>query len=741
MFKPHSNARLIAFYLPQFHPIPENDEWWGKGFTEWTNVAKAKPLFRGHYQPRIPADLGFYDLRSPEARWAQANLAREHGIEGFCYWHYWFAGERLLERPFNEVLKSGEPDFRFCLAWANETWTGIWYGAPNRVLKAQTYPGLKDYELHFNTLLEAFADSRYITVDGKPIFMIYRPIKLPDARKVTDYWRNLALKAGLKGLHLIAQLESSEYTDWNPEANGFDAATLCNQSKILQVTPKDALKRFRRRLLSDSRIQAFYSEKLRRPFRLYLYEEALPHFVVDDDLRFEYYPCIIPGWDNTPRCGLNGLVLHNSTPELFRTQVRAALNVNAKKPMDRRIIFIKSWNEWAEGNYLEPDQKFGRDYLQVIKDEVCASTHVCSKISPSSKEEMPSPSAASKEIAISTELSVPMPPLEFRQMVGPPDLEFFDNPNGAVIFSELPVEAYDSVFDFGCGCGRLARQLLQQTVRPHRYVGIDIHRGMIDWCIHNLSVVDPNFEFFHHDVYSPGYGAGNSFKLAEPFPTNDADFSLVIANSVFTHMYKEQAEYYLYEIGRILKPAGVALTSWFFFDNDSFPFLKDGPFCLFTNEVDPTQAVIYDRKWFISAVRRCGLAVERTVLPPIAGHQWQVYLKKRTLDTFDRFPLEEEGAEWLSGASKRPIAKSLMVQAEEQKYRVENDVEKQKSLAGSNGSRAFSNRPPIPTLTGAIAELAATKNKLADMERSWSWRIGRAATLPLRVIKRISRLF
>ena len=167
-------------------------------------------------------------------------------------------------------------------------------------------------------------------------------------------------------------------------------------------------------------------------------------------------------------------------------------------------------------------------------------------------------------------MNVPIPSLELCQMVGPPDLEFFDNPSGALIFSDLPVEAYDGVFDFGCG--RLARQLFQQKVRPHRYVGIDIHRRMIDRSVQNLSSVDPNFRCFHHDVYSPSYGAGNSFKLAEPFPTQDREFSLVIANSVFTHMYKEQAEYYLYEIGRILKPAGIAVTSWFFFDNDSFPF-------------------------------------------------------------------------------------------------------------------------------------------------------------------------
>lgn len=141
-----TNVRAIAFYLPQFHPIPENDEWWGKGFTEWTNTAKAKPLFPGHYQPHVPADLGFYDLRLTEARVAQAEMAAEYGIEGFCYWHYWFAGKRLLEHPFNEVMQSGKPDFPFCLGWANDTWSGIWHGAPNRVLIEQTYPGLEDYK-------------------------------------------------------------------------------------------------------------------------------------------------------------------------------------------------------------------------------------------------------------------------------------------------------------------------------------------------------------------------------------------------------------------------------------------------------------------------------------------------------------------------------------------------------------------------------------------------------------------
>ena len=157
-----SQARLISFYLPQFHPIPENDRWWGRGFTEWTNVTKAKPLFKGHYQPRLPADLGYYDLRLPEVREAQAELARNAGIEGFCYYHYWFGGKQLLEQPFNEVVASGKPDFPFCLCWANQTWTGVWYGAPHRTLVEQTYPGREGHRRHFLALRRAFLDERYL---------------------------------------------------------------------------------------------------------------------------------------------------------------------------------------------------------------------------------------------------------------------------------------------------------------------------------------------------------------------------------------------------------------------------------------------------------------------------------------------------------------------------------------------------------------------------------------------------
>ncbi|MBD2182346.1 glycoside hydrolase family 99-like domain-containing protein [Planktothrix sp. FACHB-1355] len=368
-------ARLIAFYLPQFHPIPENDEWWGKGFTEWTNVAKAKPLYPGHYQPHIPADLGFYDLRVPETRQAQAEMAKNYGIEGFCYWHYWFAGKRLLERPFNEVLKSGEPNFPFCLGWANETWSGIWHGSPDKILMAQTYPGLSDYEAHFYTVLEAFSDPRYIKIDGKPLFIIYRPKKLPEPKLFTDYWRELAMKSGLKGLYFMGVVFDPS---WVPELNGFDASIIINPDFSRAVSPKlIAPQFFPKSTIFDkyyTKINSVLTKKIPKINRkvpiVCAYAEGIKNAFLKQAVTFEHYPCIFPNWDNTPRSGVNGVVFHDSTPELFRIHLKEALSKVENNAREKRIIFIRSWNEWAEGNYLEPDKKFGKSYLEVIKDEV-----------------------------------------------------------------------------------------------------------------------------------------------------------------------------------------------------------------------------------------------------------------------------------------------------------------------------------------------------------------------------------
>ncbi len=365
---------MIAHYLPQFHPIPENDQWWGEGFTEWTNTAKAKPLFRGHYQPNVPADLGFYDLRVPETRFAQAEMAREHGVEAFCYWHYWFAGERLLERPFNEVLRSGEPDFPFCLGWANHTWSGIWYGAPKTILKEQTYPGLKDHEAHFYTLLEAFSDPRYLTVGGKPFFLIFTPSELPDPVRVTDFWRELAVRVGLKGLHIVGVTHG---TAWNPNEHGFDAVTISQLREVLSDAGPGLPATMRRNLQGVRGFGRLYRgvDALRerysqRPLHIRSYAEVSKRLVIPEPLEYEYYPSVIPNWDNTPRSGRRGSVMTDSTPELFRQHLRAAVGRVADLPAEHRIVAVKSWNEWAEGNYLEPDLQFGKSYLEVLKEEI-----------------------------------------------------------------------------------------------------------------------------------------------------------------------------------------------------------------------------------------------------------------------------------------------------------------------------------------------------------------------------------
>lgn len=350
-------ARVIAFYLPQFHPTPENDLWWGKGFTEWTNVASAKPLFKGHEQPIIPADLGFYDLRLPETRVAQAEMAAAYGVEGFCYWHYWFAGRRMLERPFNEVLSSGSPDFPFCLGWANHSWSGIWKDEPHRLLIDQTYPGEVDDRAHFDYLLTAFRDHRYMTVDGKPVFVIFKPTDMPDAKRRFDLWRELALQAGLKGLHIIG---NSMLDIKDPAALGLDAV-LISTLGIINTSNSIANEVSRitwgiRRILS-----------LGGP-RIVEYKEAIKHLVPDlNQFGCVAYPCVYPNWDNTPRKGRKGVVLANSTPELFEEHVKDAVGALGDRADESKLVFVKSWNEWAEGNHLEPDTKWGLQNLQALK--------------------------------------------------------------------------------------------------------------------------------------------------------------------------------------------------------------------------------------------------------------------------------------------------------------------------------------------------------------------------------------
>lgn len=350
------NLKPIAFYLPQFHPIPENDRWWGEGFTEWTNVKKAKPLFKNHYQPHVPTDLGYYDLRDEQVRIKQAELAREYGIYGFCYWHYWFgAGKRLLEKPAKDFLKSGKPDFPICFAWANQTWSGIWHGAPDRVLIRQEYLGKGDDESHFNEVLPYFMDSRYIRIDDKPLFLIYRPFDHPYLDEFIDHWNSLASKAGLKGIHFLG----ISYQRVNPFKNlsGFafhDQFLRKGKFNFFEKATKKLTKKYPNEILSlltKGCIVTSYQELVKRTH--------------NHKMELGNFPTLHTGWDNTPRSGKRGIVHHDFSLELLKVQLEKM--IDSMNENQEPIFFIKSWNEWAEGNYLEPDLRFQKGKLETIK--------------------------------------------------------------------------------------------------------------------------------------------------------------------------------------------------------------------------------------------------------------------------------------------------------------------------------------------------------------------------------------
>jgi len=366
-------ARVLAFYLPQFHPIPENDEWWGAGFTEWTNVAKAKPLFRGHAQPRLPADLGFYDLRVPEVRERQAEMARAAGVESFCYWHYWFGnGRRILERPFEEVVRSGAPDFPFCLAWANNSWTGIWHGNPGTTLVKQEYPGRADEEAHFRWALPAFEDPRYTRVDGKPLFAIFSPHDMPSTTAFIEHWRELAHKAGLPGLYFVAisNIYEPGIDRWrNPILEPFDAITLLSPQDYLETVGRAKKKTLGRRLkeLNIGRFNRFKPDALQRPSRI-PFADVVAHALEDLPADERFLPSVLSGWDNTPRSRTNGVVYEGLTADLFKTYMQKAVDRVRDRPPEKRIIFLKAWNEWAEGNIVEPDAQYGHAFLQVLRE-------------------------------------------------------------------------------------------------------------------------------------------------------------------------------------------------------------------------------------------------------------------------------------------------------------------------------------------------------------------------------------
>jgi lipopolysaccharide biosynthesis protein len=351
---PAAPIRLIAFYLPQYHPIPENDAWWGNGFTEWTNVRTARPLFGGHYQPHVPADLGYYDLRDPVTRAAQADLAREHGIYGFCYYHYWFEGKRLLGHPLDEVLISGKPDLPFCLCWANHHWSRMWDDQPTQLLIRQTYSE-EDNLAHMDWLARAFLDPRYIRIEGKPVFLVYHASGIPDPLRATMAWREVAQKLGV-GEIFLCKVESFQERRFPPSQIGFDAAVQFQPDTKALLTTRERIywvlaKRFG---LRHGTLVCDYAEWIRRASR----RLAPP---------YKCFPCVTPSWDNVPRRATGAFILNGSTPELYEGWLRATMAAFQPASRGENLVFINAWNEWGESNHLEPCQKWGRGYLEATR--------------------------------------------------------------------------------------------------------------------------------------------------------------------------------------------------------------------------------------------------------------------------------------------------------------------------------------------------------------------------------------
>jgi hypothetical protein len=341
-----AKPKALAFYLPQYHPIPENDEWWGKGFTEWHNVTKARPLYPGHYQPHLPGELGYYDLRVPEVRVAQAELARAYGVHGFVYYHYWFHGRRLLERPFEEVLASGEPDFPFALCWANEEWTRGWDSRTGHVLVRQEFSE-EDDRAHIRDLLRAFKDPRYITIDGRPLLLIYRPTLIPDLLRTSEIWRREVQKAGFPDVYLCwVESWGVPPGGQGPTPFGLDASV--GFMPVLGGELHPALETLRGHRVLD-------------------YESAAESAIELLDCPWKRFPSVMVGWDNTARRARGATIYHGATPAHYEHWLQVTADSLAGVRAEENYLFIVAWNEWAEGNHLEPDQRYGRAFLEATR--------------------------------------------------------------------------------------------------------------------------------------------------------------------------------------------------------------------------------------------------------------------------------------------------------------------------------------------------------------------------------------
>jgi len=366
-------AKLIAIYYPQLHPIPENDGWWGKGFTDWVNVKNAKPQFEGHYQPRVPLH-GYYDQTHIETLYNQINMAKRHGVYGFCHYHYWFDGKQLLETPTNLFLDNKDINFPFCLSWANETWSRRWDGKNHDILIKQTHPPEKErWELHFNYLIKAWSDDRAIKVDGKPVFVIYRPNNIPKIEQMLDFWRKKAIQSGLNGLYFIVQ-KRSEFPR-TQRLDGFDAvfqfqpfeAIYSPGSKKSSLIYSQLIRMARTLPESAQSLMYGLREKLEN-LTLYDYDKIWSEIVkIRPESGLTTYPGAFVDWDNTARYKNRATIFQGSTPERFEYWFSELIKTMPNRKLPEDFIFLNAWNEWAEGTYLEPDTRHQYKHLEAVK--------------------------------------------------------------------------------------------------------------------------------------------------------------------------------------------------------------------------------------------------------------------------------------------------------------------------------------------------------------------------------------
>jgi hypothetical protein len=368
------SARVIAQYFPQLHPIKENDAWWGAGFTDWVNVKRGRPLFRGHHQPRVPLGGNYYDQSRESVVRAQVDLARDSGIYGFAHYHYWFDGRQLLETPTNLFLGARDIDFKFCLAWANETWSRRWDGQDHFILIEQTHPPDKErWELHFRYLIKAWTDERSIRVDGKPMFLIYRPLRISQIGQMLDYWRTRALSYGLPGLYFVCM---NQYQPPPPHVlRCFDAMMLFQPFVSMYRLIERQKPRWKKHLHG---LRARLPERYGRPLRYWMEELGGPTVVDYDEVWREIVArpsdggtVTLPGafvdWDNTARYRRRATLFSGATPDRFEFWMRRLLGAVSENREQERFIFVNAWNEWAEGAYLEPDERNGYLFLDALR--------------------------------------------------------------------------------------------------------------------------------------------------------------------------------------------------------------------------------------------------------------------------------------------------------------------------------------------------------------------------------------